>query len=297
MNKVKDATLADLSDLTKKQEIIYIASIKRILKKKKTLAKKMKLVDDLRVKFQKDLDVILKEYMQTICLFGLRQVSKELKFKNPKKLSSQVNSWIKSMVDTVSMKYLSELNMFITVPVLDSIMSNFSDAETIYRVQLVFQEFTKSKHKVIINTLEGRCLYQGRNLGVLVFNKDIKLEGKFLSFFKLAPAIDELLQRERVVAAQWSAILDAHVCELCASMDGKIIDINSPDYAYFNPGQIHPNCRCLWVYITSSERPENRVVDWKTPSSKLIKTYMFKEMKDAKSIKKRRIIDEDENIE
>ena len=77
-------------------------------------------------------------------------------------------------------------------------------------------------------------------MGVKYFNKEIKLEREY----NLA-SIKTILRREKVVAAQWSAIIDKVTCELCASLDTKIIDINSPDYAIYHPGAIHAGCRCF----------------------------------------------------
>lgn len=75
-----------------------------------------------------------------------------------------------------------------------------------------------------------------------------------------------------IVAAQYSAILDDVVCELCEELDGMILDINNPDYIRFTP-PIHARCRCLWVYIDEREFPPNREPDWVTPNDTLIKKH------------------------
>lgn len=277
-------------DVTNNQKKIYTYNLKRILNNKnKTDTQKIKLVNELRVKFQSDIVDVLKEYTRSIALFGLKLASKELKMKNPKKLPSSMRGWVKAMSETIGEKYLSELNMLITMPVINVIDKNLSTNEVVYKSLLAFDEISDKKLREFLRIIEGQALYRGRDLAMRVYNGDIKLE-RINDDNTNFQTIEDILREERVVAAQWSAVLDNHVCELCASLDGKIIDIEDPDYAYYVPGEIHPNCRCLWVYIRSSEKPENRVVDWKAPSQKLLDAFAFKQHKDTK---KRKITDED----
>ncbi|MBW2600096.1 MAG: minor capsid protein [Deltaproteobacteria bacterium] len=83
---------------------------------------------------------------------------------------------------------------------------------------------------------------------------------------------------DKVVAAQYSAVLDERTCALCEQLDGQVMDINDPDFDRFQPPQ-HISCRCLFVFIRSTERgfgtPEERreKINWKTPSERLLKQY------------------------
>lgn len=293
LNLLQFQAIKELREIVEKQKIIYNNIISRILKSKKTIARKIFIVDKLKVKFQKDIFNIIKEYLIIICLFGLKQVCKELKFKNPKKLDAGTNAWIKATADTITLKYLNETNMLITIPIIDNLGRDMSLREIIYRMNIIFDEISKKKPYWIVAGLEGKALFRGRDLAKRLFNGEVKLERKVFGIFKSATSIKSILTKERVVAAQWSAILDTVTCELCASLDGKIIDIDSPDYAFYVPGEIHLRCRCLWVYIRSSERPENRVIDWIIPKASLLKKYAKPELKKPK-IKPKKI--EEDNL-
>lgn len=54
----------------------------------------------------------------------------------------------------------------------------------------------------------------------------------------------------KIVRFIWSAILDERVCDLCRSLDGKIMDINSFEYTIYK-SPAHPRCRCTQIPITS----------------------------------------------
>jgi hypothetical protein len=45
------------------------------------------------------------------------------------------------------------------------------------------------------------------------------------------------------------------------------VDIENPDFNRFTP-PVHPNCRCIWVYIRKEE--ERVVIDWETPDQSLV---------------------------
>jgi len=78
-------------------------------------------------------------------------------------------------------------------------------------------------------------------------------------------------EQTNVELAQFSAILDDYVCELCEWMDGMIIRLDNPDYDRFSP-LIHYHCRCLWVYIDPEEEPQPEP-DWETPPDSLIEEF------------------------
>ena len=54
----------------------------------------------------------------------------------------------------------------------------------------------------------------------------------------------------KIIRFIWSAILDDKVCELCRSLDGKVMDVNSPEYTIYK-SPIHPRCRCTQIPVTS----------------------------------------------
>lgn len=50
----------------------------------------------------------------------------------------------------------------------------------------------------------------------------------------------------------WDATLDKRTCPVCAAADGAIVGIRER-FPYGDPGAVHPNCRCTWTLLTSSE--------------------------------------------
>lgn len=285
LNLIRDQAIKELREVIDNQSVIYLRNIKRILKAKGTIAKKIRVIKKLKIKFYKAFSNAIIDYLNVICLFALKQAAKEIKVKNPKRLSSAINSWINASAYTITLKYLNEVNLLVTLPIIDNIGRGLDDRELLFRIKLIFNKIKQIKPNRIILNIEGKALFRGRDLAVKLFNRDIKLEAEGF----IAQTIGDILQQEKVVAAQWSAILDAHVCELCASLDGRIIDIDSPDYAFYIPGEIHLKCRCMWAYIKSTERPENRVIDWKKPASGLLKKFAKPEI-----IKPASIVEEEE---
>ncbi len=73
---------------------------------------------------------------------------------------------------------------------------------------------------------------------------------QILSLEKLKNITMSDLFSPKIVRFVWSAILDDHVCELCRSLDGKVMDANSPEYSIYK-SPIHPRCRCTQIPITS----------------------------------------------
>lgn len=272
LNNVKEQAIFELKKVIDAQKVLYVNKTRRILKASGTTARKIRLVNKISVMLRKYFDIVISDYAYVVCLFGLKQASDELKIKYVKKLSSDINGWIKATTDTISMKYFNEVNQAVTIPIIDNIGRGLPDKELLYRMNLIFDIVKKSRPNKIFNNIEGKAFFRGRDLAVRIINGDVTLKAEGFS----AQTVDEILEEEGVVAAQWSAILDTHVCELCASLDGMVMDIDDPDYGYYVPGELHDSCRCAWVYIKGTERPENRIIDWKTPKVSLLKKYAKK---------------------
>lgn len=58
------------------------------------------------------------------------------------------------------------------------------------------------------------------------------------------------LIQSKIVKFIWSAVLDDRVCDLCRSLDGKVMDANSKEYTIYK-SPLHPRCRCTLIPITS----------------------------------------------
>ena len=80
----------------------------------------------------------------------------------------------------------------------------------------------------------------------------------------------KLQQYTKIERFTWNAVLDERVCELCSSLDGKIIDANDPEYQIYQPA-LHPRCRCVWQPITSSDNIPD--ANWVEPDISLITKF------------------------
>lgn len=67
----------------------------------------------------------------------------------------------------------------------------------------------------------------------------------------------------KVFALQRSEVLDSKACNICMSMDGRIV---KPDDPFANLGQVHTNCRGLWVGILKDDEDK--------PALKQLPKYM-----------------------
>ena len=80
----------------------------------------------------------------------------------------------------------------------------------------------------------------------------------------------KLQQDIKIERFVWNAVLDERVCELCSSLDGKIIDANDPEYQIYQPA-LHPRCRCVWQPLTSSDNIPD--ANWVEPDISLITKF------------------------
>lgn len=269
LNLISDQAATELRGVINDQQVVFISSLTKILNTNNTVSKKTKDIGLLEIKFYKRFYDVIKDYLYTITLFSLKEASKELKMKNPKKLSPSIKSWINVTSYEVTNKNLEETDQNATLPVIDNIDREYTNDELINKSNVAFENTKEKVPEQIIFSLEGKAIFRGRDLALKVYNKDIRLQAE--GFLAATPS--EIIAREKVVAAQWSAILDQHVCELCGSLDGKIIDINDPDYSLYIPGEMHLKCRCMWAYIKGTERPDNRKIDWVKPSDTLMTKF------------------------
>lgn len=73
-----------------------------------------------------------------------------------------------------------------------------------------------------------------------------------------------------LAGAQYSAILDRRVCELCKRQDEQVIAITHPDLRRFTP-PVHHGCRCMWVYVTTQEA--DFTPTWESPPSSAVERF------------------------
>lgn len=93
----------------------------------------------------------------------------------------------------------------------------------------------------------------------------------------------EELRQNSIVAAQWHTAGDKRVCPLCASLEGDIIPVDSPEWGRIVPVlSTHQNCRCILSYITARERGvEARIREYRPVDPKLLEKWSSKVYTDA----------------
>ncbi len=86
----------------------------------------------------------------------------------------------------------------------------------------------------------------------------------------------EELRKNSIVAAQWHTAGDKQVCPLCASLDGNIIPVDSPEWGRISPPS-HQLCRCVLSYITAQERGvQARIEKYEPVDPDLLKRWSSK---------------------
>lgn len=69
------------------------------------------------------------------------------------------------------------------------------------------------------------------------------------------------IEGTKIVGEMWSAVLDAKVCSICEAHDGEIAEVGQ-----MMALPIHPDCRCVKIYIGEDEIDINRVYDYVPPT-------------------------------
>jgi len=130
-------------------------------------------------------------------------------------------------------------------------------------------ELTNFHEKTLMEAMKGAAAVAMMDKSVTTEEAVARLAGVFDSFAeKNLPASASLVVAEnlndgrrftfgtyqdKLYGYQWSAILDGGVCNYCMSMDGRVIGIHDKAFSEYRPGQVHFNCRCLWVAIMKDE--------------------------------------------
>ena len=100
--------------------------------------------------------------------------------------------------------------------------------------------------RAVMETLSARELLKSAQISV----------GEAISFGR-RDAAESI--RDDIEYAQYSAILDRRVCEVCAGLDGLEVSLDDPRYEQYMP----PNpeclggdrCRCVWILVFKGEKP------------------------------------------
>lgn len=76
----------------------------------------------------------------------------------------------------------------------------------------------------------------------------------------------------KIVGEQFSAILDDETCDFCEAHDGQIAEVGQ-----IIAFPVHPDCRCIKIYIGEDEIDINRAYDYVPPTEEELAELTFKE--------------------
>lgn len=86
------------------------------------------------------------------------------------------------------------------------------------------------------------------------FDKQVSLTGSIMVAMGVNRGRSDVFEdnRDQIAVYQYSAIMDAVVCPICADLDGKVVDYAEYRSSEWEP-PIHFGCRCVWVAILSDQ--------------------------------------------
>lgn len=168
-----------------------------------------------------------RKYMKELFEFGKMKSSYEIGKPVPQ-TTKEINERIKEEAAFLAAynqdKLLEELKNISAV----CIMENVDPEESMKRITGKFDTFLNSNVPASASLVTSGELNNGRKFTFEKYKNDL-------------------------YGYQWSAILDYRTCNYCQSMDGSVIGVNDKAFNEFRPGEVHFNCRCIWVGITKEE--------------------------------------------
>lgn len=112
------------------------------------------------------------------------------------------------------------------------------------------------------------------NVNTLIIDNEIKeLFDKEINLFLTPLEVEE----NAVVAGIWDASGGPNMCPLCRSLHGQIFPVESGEFARLDPGGLHPNCECIWRYVTGRQRGiEERLKEYRPVDPDLLAKWSSK---------------------
>lgn len=158
--------------------------------------------------------------------YGKKGAAKELEIKAPETPMSETQ-WINGQAERTAYEIVETLDRETQQQTQFGIVKGLAAAVVATSVLQAARDRINRYAKSVSANLIGEAINEGRKM---VFNKN----------------------QGEIVAFQRSEILDSRTCDICRGLDGKSVKINDP---FANSGQIHSNCRGIWVPIFSTDDP------------------------------------------
>jgi len=213
--KTQEKELADRMNVIFEKEIPIVSEeVKKLVD-----AGKEKQIKKIELPFQDELRELIKEKYTNIFQFGKLKAADELKKASPKtdnKIKKAIDKKVKEFMDTHKKN------------VLEHISENVKNIPKQEGVKL--QEF-ESVTEVVDNSLSSMV---AATFASLVISTGLN-SGRDATFDEYANDISRY---------QYSAILDRRTCNVCMSLDGRVVKSTDSAYAEYEPPR-HFSCRCL----------------------------------------------------
>ncbi|KPV42013.1 phage portal protein family protein [Alicyclobacillus ferrooxydans] len=217
-----------------------------------TLQSAMKKVATLKVSDVAAYEDAIVTQLERVAEHGMRTVAKELTRPGvPKELPKDIKAAFEAKAKTLTSIQTGKLVNAVQLAALQSLERPMAGDNVNGDIRRAIAAAKEAGTQYI----EGNDLKLSANVSV----------GEALNIGRGSEARDKGVQ-----GAQWSALLDNKTCPLCASLDGKTISVDNPDFDVFRP-PLHFNCRCFLIYIGSDQTHVK--FNWTTPDPTLVKHY------------------------
>ncbi|MFA4871313.1 MAG: hypothetical protein WC623_24150 [Pedobacter sp.] len=209
------------------QKVSYLAELETAL-----LNRDISAITNISVKGGAEVKAFLKEYMDDVFSYGQKAIAKELGIQVTTKQAAQI--FLSGKVASLGDKIISDVQFNALTAALEGVRREVSTKEVLYGVRKAFDGYIEKSivsaagfvTPAVFNIAREESMKQGAEQGAAV------------------------------VREIYSALLDEATCPLCEDLDQQVFDEGDPRANDFTP-PLHAGCRCLMVYVTEQERPEN----------------------------------------
>lgn len=141
---------------------------------------------------------------------------------------------VEAEIDRIIQKQISDLRFRLAEVATNALQSDLPENQTLLLLQ---QEFVSFMSSIITPTL------------LALIPKSFNM-GRSITFKKY---------QDKIFAYRYTAILDNRTTAFCRDLDGKVFQVNDPNYYMLTPPN-HFGCRSIWTPITKQEAEENNIV-------------------------------------
>ena len=206
-----------LSEYTAKQKDALFKQIESAMKNEDVKAVK-DLTASLSTQAKKDLTNQVKKSYE----YGQTEAADEISTTPP---ATSDNALIETQVDNIVEERNNKITTEVKKSVTNSLATGIGAAAALFAASQIFDKAANVTNEAIATTVIGEAFNMGRN-----------------STFTSASG--------GIYAMQRSEILDSATCNVCMSIDGRVVDKKDP---FSQLGLVHSRCRGTWVAILQTD--------------------------------------------